>query len=59
MSLTRSKLDVIIPAEKQAAFLEKAADSRTLQYARVHMKLADLLSGDFFGEYIKCGPSSP
>ena len=32
-------------------------DRYTLQYAKVHLKLKDILEGDFFNQYIKTGRS--
>ncbi|KAF2706656.1 hypothetical protein K504DRAFT_437416 [Pleomassaria siparia CBS 279.74] len=51
-------LDVILPEEIYEiirAQLEDESGVARSQYARVHMKLGELLQGDFFTEYIKKG----
>lgn len=51
-----SQLDVVVPkdlAEQLNGALRDGAG--TLRYARVNMKLSELIEGDFFNHYIKTG----
>ncbi|KAI7270932.1 hypothetical protein KC345_g7316 [Hortaea werneckii] len=48
-------LDVVCAADQKSAIQQAVANSGTLQYAKVNMKLIDLLSGDFFSQYVKTG----
>ena len=59
LALTRTQLDLVLPAAAAEDF-QKALESGigTLQYARVHMKLLEVVEGDFFNQYIKSGTHS-
>lgn len=50
-------LDLSIPSTNAQNFTKLLAstDNATFTYAKVHMKLHDLLTGDFFNDYIKTG----
>ncbi|KAF2717749.1 hypothetical protein K431DRAFT_232368 [Polychaeton citri CBS 116435] len=49
-------LDVVVPSEVALALQEAVTQEKAaLQYARVHMKLGDIIEGDFFNTYIKSG----
>ena len=50
-----SKLDVLCAADQKNAIQQAVANCGALQYAKVNMKLIDLLSGDFFSQYVKTG----
>ncbi|KAK4999082.1 hypothetical protein LTR66_001799 [Elasticomyces elasticus] len=50
------KVDLLLPAELYDTIREKLhGDACTLKYARVNMKLGELIEGDFFNHYIKTG----
>lgn len=55
-----SKLDLAVP-ESVASKVQQAIKTAggELQYAKVHLKLQDVLTGDFFNHYIKTGKYSP
>ncbi|KAI6862819.1 hypothetical protein KC343_g12414 [Hortaea werneckii] len=48
-------LDVLCAADQENAIQQALANCGALQYAKVNMKLIDLLSGDFFSQYVKTG----
>ncbi|KAK3725058.1 hypothetical protein LTR37_000568 [Vermiconidia calcicola] len=49
-------LDVVLPRAAASSLQEHfGAEGGTLQYARVHMKLSEVIEGDFFNQYIKIG----
>ncbi|KAK5123089.1 hypothetical protein LTR85_003286 [Meristemomyces frigidus] len=49
-------LDVVLPEDAASRFRQVLAGGiGTLQYARVHMKLSEIVEGDFFAQYIKSG----
>ncbi|KAK4962220.1 hypothetical protein LTR28_004640 [Elasticomyces elasticus] len=53
------KVDLLLPAELYDTIREKLhGDACALKYARVNMKLGELIEGDFFNHYIKTGPIS-
>lgn len=50
------QFDVLLPRENAQPLLQSLADGKgSLQYARVNMKLSELVSGDFFNDYMKIG----
>ncbi|KAF2018570.1 hypothetical protein BU24DRAFT_418091 [Aaosphaeria arxii CBS 175.79] len=50
-------LDLVLPSEIYSLIQDKLENDMAtkIQYARVHMKLGEILQGDFFTEYIKQG----
>jgi len=55
-SLTHSQVDILLPKSSLPKLLEGLGEVEgTLQYARVHMKLSDIIEGDFFSHYVKAG----
>ncbi|KAK3681518.1 hypothetical protein LTR37_020881 [Vermiconidia calcicola] len=49
-------LDVVLSRGDENSLQEHfSAEGGTLQYARVHMKLSEVIEGDFFNQYIKTG----
>lgn len=57
LTFASPKLTLLLPAsEAQQALHDKlAASDGVLRYARVYMKLIEIISGDFFNSYIKAG----
>lgn len=55
-----SKLDIAVP-DSVASKVQQAIKTAggDLRYAKVHLKLKDVLTGDFFNYYIKTGNHSP
>ncbi|KAF2430528.1 hypothetical protein EJ08DRAFT_697272 [Tothia fuscella] len=53
---TAHTVDMILPEELYVIITEKLeSDAAILRYARVYMSLLDVVSGDFFNQYIKAG----
>lgn len=51
-----AQLDLILPEELYEVIQQRLDDDMgTLRYARVFMKLGEILSGDFFNLHIKKG----
>jgi len=51
---------MILPAELYDLAREKLeSEAAILRYARVYLSLLDIVSGDFFNQYIKAGRSAP
>lgn len=51
---------MILPAAQSDGFkVDIDKDVGPLQYAKVYMKLGELIQGEFFNQYIKSGESSP
>jgi len=48
------KVDLILP-EELYALVEAKLNDQTTSYARVYMSLLDIITGDFFNQYIKAG----
>ncbi|TID21546.1 Ribonuclease P protein subunit p40 [Venturia nashicola] len=49
-------LDLLLPEELYAIVKQKLEDqSKILRYARIYVSLLDIVSGDFFNQYIKAG----
>ncbi|QDS74428.1 hypothetical protein FKW77_006121 [Venturia effusa] len=49
-------LDLLLPKEAYAIVQEKLQhESKTLRYARIYVSLLDIVTGDFFNQYIKAG----
>ncbi|KAK1080859.1 hypothetical protein LTR33_005183 [Friedmanniomyces endolithicus] len=56
MYLTHSQVDILLPKSSLPKFQEGLGNGKgTFQYARVHMKLSDIIEGDFFNHYVKAG----
>ena len=55
--LTFPQLDLLLPMELQDDFFSKLNGRGTLQYAKVYIKLSEIVEGDFFNDYIKTGIS--
>jgi ribonucleases P/MRP protein subunit RPP40 len=53
-SLT-SQLDILLPKKSWQAVAQKVEERSKLKYFRVQMSLLDVVSGDFFNQYIKTG----
>jgi len=54
--LTLPQLDLLLPKSAfQAIQDDLSGDHYRLQYAKVHLKLKDIIDGDFFNQYIKTG----
>jgi len=54
--LTALQLDLLVPKSAfQVLQDELSSDLYRLQYAKVHLKLKDIIDGDFFNQYIKTG----
>lgn len=50
----------MLPSAQSEDFKAKIKeDAGALQYAKVYMKLVELIQGDFFNQYIKSGKSCP
>lgn len=50
------QIDLLLPEELYEIVKEKLEhESRVLRYARVYISLLDVISGDFFNQYIKAG----
>ena len=50
------QLEILLPRDGANALQQILVDGAgTLQYAKVLMKLSDLIEGDFFNQYIKSG----
>ncbi|KAK1809542.1 hypothetical protein LTR12_016104 [Friedmanniomyces endolithicus] len=53
---TSHTVDILLPKSSLPKLLEGLGEVEgTLQYARVHMKLSDIIEGDFFSHYVKAG----
>lgn len=52
------QLDILLPKDAHEIFLEKLKGKDELRYAKVYMKLSDIVEGDFFSNYVKTGMSS-
>ncbi|KAE9979322.1 hypothetical protein EG328_000967 [Venturia inaequalis] len=49
-------LDLLLPEELYSIIKQKLEDeSKILRYARIYFSLLDIVSGDFFNQYIKAG----
>lgn len=57
--LTPSQLELLLPKDVCKAFEAKLKDNGTTRYAKVYMKLGDIVEGDFFSDYIKTGALDP
>jgi ribonucleases P/MRP protein subunit RPP40 len=52
------QIDLIVTEKAAGKLKECLKDGKdTLRYARVYMKLSNLVEGDFFDQYIKAGMS--
>jgi ribonuclease P/MRP protein subunit RPP40 len=49
------QLDVLLPKKSWQTVSQKVEDRLRLKYFRVSMPLIDVVSGDFFNQYIKTG----
>ncbi|TKA41653.1 hypothetical protein B0A54_06541 [Friedmanniomyces endolithicus] len=53
---TSHTVDILLPKSSLPKFQEGLGNGKgTFQYARVHMKLSDIIEGDFFNHYVKAG----
>jgi ribonuclease P/MRP protein subunit RPP40 len=50
------EVDLILP-EEICMLVEEQIHGKIFSYARVYMSLQDIISGDFFSQYIKAGTS--
>ncbi|KAK1074727.1 hypothetical protein LTR12_008899 [Friedmanniomyces endolithicus] len=54
--VTSHTVDVLLPQSNLSKLQDELGEGKgTFQYARVHMKLSDIIEGDFFNHYIKAG----
>ena len=54
--LTHSQVDILFRKSSLPKLLESLGEGEgALQYARVHMKLSDIIEGDLFNHYVKAG----
>lgn len=54
--LKEIQIDLLLPQELYAIIKQKLEDERKiLRYARIYVSLLDIISGDFFNQYIKAG----
>lgn len=55
LPLTLNQIDIVVPHTAHKTLLEGLKVQGKLQYAKVYMKLSDVVEGDFFNDYIKTG----
>lgn len=53
--LTSSQVDIVVLQAAHGALLDQLKNNTRLRYAKVYMKLSDVIEGSFFNEYVKTG----